>query len=335
MTIIVILPISGGGFVSQVAALQLLRKSSGSIKIMMGTSGGNLAACIAAGASFQPDAMEMITSRINSDIFVTPWSSVSSASNITAYFKGNIYNSGRGKDEFMTSCFTEETITKYEIYTGTYNRLLQKTQICCNRKIEDSHLSLNNEQCSMTQSLPVIYCNGDLQLLASMFAASACIPTLVPPQVIDDQEYVDGGISSASPITQFYESIIDLYHSSTDSMHIIYVSCVDLEENDSGTCQGCNNILDNWKLTTNGMIRSQMINDRLMTIRLVRDMLKRSPSRSNYGKVTLDHLDTSIITMTEIYPTIYRSVNIESFRGEDAVMKIREAKNNLRMRVWK
>lgn len=77
---------------------------------------------IAASADFNRNHIERIAKELKSSFFVQPWSDISIISKLTGFFNGNAYNKGQGAYEFLNTYFTKQSITKYEIWTGAYNK---------------------------------------------------------------------------------------------------------------------------------------------------------------------------------------------------------------------
>ena len=71
------------------------------------------------------------------------------------------------------------------------------------------------------------FSSGNIESIANSTIASASIPTVVPPQIIDGEYYVDGGVGGAPPLTIMQESILHL--SKKKSLHLIYINSFDLD----------------------------------------------------------------------------------------------------------
>lgn len=331
---IFIAPVSGGAFVSQLAIMQLLGISDIKPNIFLCSSGGNLASYIAAGSNMDWNMIEVNSSKLSNKIFVKPWSMLSITSLITGYFQGNLYNRGDGDTDFLKSCFTFETIKDYEIWTGVYNVDVQKAKIFCNKSKEDSQLDISCIDTNLVQCLPFEYCNYEFDLISKVCSASAGIPAYVPPQIIDNARYIDGGISSASPLTSMVDSILQL--SENNSLHMYYINSVDLNK---FQYYKVFNLIDNWRQATYNMVKSQTLSDRMFAIQILRLIALRHNKVINYeeGKLDLDKiksLQQHQYTLVELYPENYTEVEISNFNGDDVVKCIREARENINCRMW-
>lgn len=333
---ILVLPVSGGGFVSQLAILQHLCESNFIPDLTLASSGGNVAAYVAAAANWKWPAIERIAAELSQDLFVTPWNDLEPLSMVIGYFKGEVYNKGSGVYNFLSNYFTRDSITTYEIWTGTYNKNKQKARLFCNRNKKDSIVDVSSIDHDLTQSMESFYTNGNIDLIAQAGIASASIPAIVPSQIILGEEYVDGGVAGASPLTIMQEPILKYTKENQTGLHIIYVNSVDLSSPNVSTI---NNVLDTWKQATNDLVRSQTVIDRLSAYELLRchpGKMNKEEFLCNYEnleriKVLQKSIDYSLL---EIYPTDTFDINIVKFNGEDVINAINEAYNNCKCRIW-
>lgn len=333
---VLVLPVSGGGFVSQLAIIQHLCEIKFVPNLILASSGGNVAAYIAAAANWEWAAIERISRELRQEFFYKPWCDVSIMSNIIGYFKGNIYNQGVGIHDFFKKHFTEESIVKYEIWTGTYNKNRQKSRLFCNKRKEDSILDVSCIDYELTQSMTPLFTNGDIKLIGDAGIASASIPSVVPSQKINDEEYIDGGVSSSSPLSIMQEPIFKHVKNNNDSLHIIYANSVDLSV---PHVNEIHNIIDTWRQTADFLIKFQTVIDRLSAYELLRfnsEDIKKDEFNCNYENMLLiKEIYTKIkYTVLEIYPSPRKEINLSRFTGNDIVDAIRDCYGNCRCRLW-
>lgn len=340
---IITLPVSGGGFVSQLAIISHLCEIGIKPDLTLASSGGNVAGYVAAAAEWKWPSILRISRELNQDLFAKPWSSISSIAFIMGYFKGEIYNRGNGVSDFLHKNFTPVSISNYEIWTGTYNKNRQKACLFCNR--DTSILDLSVIDHDLTQSMTPVFCNSNIDQIATVSIASASIPALVPPQFINDEPYVDGGVAGASPLTIMQEPILKYIRDNDQDMHIIYINSVDLSSSDLSPCH---NVLDNWKQVTKDLVRSQTVIDRLSGYELL--LCTQSMASSISGKSTINKSEfpctydnllkireiqrQTRYSLLEIYPTIQYDINITKFSGDDVVNAIHSAYNVCSCRLW-
>ncbi|CAH6420593.1 Patatin phospholipase [uncultured virus] len=333
---VLVLPVSGRGFVSQLAILQHLCGSKFVPDLTLSSSGGNVAAYVVAAANWKWPAIERISRELTQDLFARPWNSVSSLALIVGYFEGNVYNKGSGVYDFLSKYFTSETITKYEIWTGTYNKSRQKARLFCNRSKDDSIMDVSCIDHELTQSMEPVFTKGNIQTIAKAGIASASIPAIVPAEIIDSEPYIDGGIAGASPLTIMQEPILKYIKDKDAPLHIVYVNSVDLS---SPNLKPCHNVLDTWRQATHDLVRSQTVIDRLSGYELLRcqpGSMHKEEFACNYANMErVKEIQSKIkYSMLEIYPIERCDIDIVSFNGEDVINAMRKAYSKCRCRLW-
>lgn len=330
MTIAFVLPVSGGGFVSQLGAIQHL--SHLNPDIFLGSSGGNLAAYIASASRMDPTRIEFNTSRLSSKIFAQSWSNSKSLSTAIGYFQCSLYSSGIGSEQFLRDCFPgEDSPTYHEIWTGTYNVDRKKARFFCN--LSTSKILNLDIDTSHLRVLPWSFMDGNWELVSKVSLASASIPAVVPPVEIQKDKYVDGGVFSSSPLSVLADSL------PKNNLHIFYISSTDLDSKQNG--DDSHNVLETWKEATNDMISSLLINDRNVGLELIekaslkngRSIQKKSGSLSELRGAVDDAL-SSEMCLLELYPSAPISIDILDFEGEEAVHLIRDAHQLIKWRMW-
>lgn len=333
---VLVLPVSGPGFVAQLAILQHLCEINFIPDLTLASSGGNVAAYVVAAANWKWPGIQRISQSLTKELFVKPWSSIGTIAFAVGYFEGNKHNKGLGVKDFLSEYFTPETIVKYEIWTGTYNKTRQKARLFCNRKKENSILDTDCIDYDLTQSMEPVFSNGNIEIIGLCGMASASIPTVVPAQTIFDEQYEDGGVAGASPLTIMREPILKYTREKNTSLHIIYVNSVDLS---SPTKNPCNNVIDNWKQTANNMIRSQTIIDRLSAYDLLRyhpGILKKDEFPCNYENLLrVKEIHKKLkYSLLEIFPSVCSTINIETFTGDDVIKNINHIYGKCVCRLW-
>lgn len=333
---IFVLPVSGGGFVTQLAILQHLCISNIKPTITLASSGGNVAAYIAAAAKWKWAAIERIARELSPDLFASMWNQVSILSNVIGYYQGNMHNRGKGVNEFLSRYFTPKLIVKYEIWTGTYNKDRKQVRLFCNKNENDSIMDVSCIDHDLTQSMSVVFANGSIDLIGKVSSASASIPAIVPAQHILNEYYVDGGVAGASPLTIMEEPILKYVNDNGTSMHIIYINSVDLSNHNNKLL---NNIIDTVKEVTGNMVRASTVNDRLAGYKLLRyypGLMNKENFVCTYENLErIKFVQTKIkYSMLEIYPHVESQINIINFTGEEIVKAIHEVYDKCRCRFW-
>jgi len=328
---IVILPASGQNFISQLAILQHLCDIDYIPSLMLGSSGGNLAAYIVSAADWKSNHIERIVKELKSHFFVKPWHDVKLIAGSVGFFNGNAFNTGDGLHEFMKTYFTKETILKYEIWTGTYNRDLQKSRLFCNKSKEHSLLNYSDIDYNLTQSIEPYFCNGDIDKITDAGLASASIPGLVPPVIIDGYNYQDGACCTASPISLLQGAILKHVHSKDKSLNIIYINSKDLSK---ANIIPHHNLFDTWKQAVNNLIKSQTLIDRLVAHKLLFNGNEVQHCSFPCTHENLLNNKQFKFSLLEIYPTVEVDLDITNFDKDDIVKNLKNVYNKCLCHFW-
>lgn len=266
---IFVCPISGGAFPVQIGFIAELTSLGIKPDIIMGSSGGNIAAYIGLASQWNPKEMDPIVNQLKSSMFALSWwpSYLKFLPSwLIGYFKGSIYAEGTGAINLFREIFTPENISSTEIWTGTMNQEEGKGQLFCNQKREEAIIQeLDSNRFWTRDYLPLTYVGNDIDFLALVSIASASIPIVVPAKVIDGQRFVDGGISFASPLSLLHEQIREL--SLEEPIHIDYLSSFDMQNITPSTASS---LYDNGTITIGELVKSLCIEDRLTALEFIR-----------------------------------------------------------------
>lgn len=331
--IIGIAPVSGGAFPSQLAIYSHLIQNEIFCDILLASSGGNIATYIASASDWNIDGIRRIIKKLSSRDIFKPW--VPIFNSIVGFFYGSIYQSGDGFKKVLHECFTSDTIVNDEIWTGIYNRERQRPRFMCNRSREDSVFRDCTVDENLSYCMELTYLNGNIDDIAISSQASASIPTLIEPQIIEGESYCDGGLSFSSPLQGFESMIIDMYM----SFHLIYINSMDLQQSiNANTYQ---NILDNGRLAASELVRGHLIADRLCAYRMLSARSHRAHIKPNFA--LLDISELPIIKMVqnqtersllELYPETYEEIDIIDFEGKDIEELLNKAYKCIKCRFW-
>ena len=333
-SIVYIMPVSGGAFVTQLAALQHLSEQNIKPTMILASSGGNVAAYIGLAADWDWAGIGRIASEFNNSMLVTPWSDIPGINYTTGYFKGSMYKQGKGVLSFLDRYFDSETITSVEIWTGTYNKTRQKAQFFCNRNVSQMDVSYFGSEIS--QCLGPIFAGGDIELISKYSVASASIPVVVQPQELFGDEYIDGGVFSASPLTMMHNMLLNYSKDENKPLHLVYINSRDLSNHDAVVE---NNVIHTVLQATDQMIRSQNLIDRASAWNILNAIshdIGYSEFPCNYENMSkvsslYEELDYSLL---EIFPNKLYSINIANFGGSDVTEKLEEAYKDCSCRFW-
>lgn len=336
--LIYILPVSGGGFVSQLAALQHLGEASMLPDICLASSGGNVATYVAMGAQWEWPGIERVARNLNSNMFVSPWSGIGPIATMGAFFGGSMYNTGIGVLSFLESIYTTSTIQEQEVWTGTYMPDKRRSRLFCNRPYGATILDPNTFDLEMTQSIVPILAGGDIPLISIYGLASASIPAVVPPQTIGEDKYIDGGVGAASPLTVVRDSLLSVTDGG-NNLHMVYINSIDLGclPGNDPTTGSSQNILGRWRTATSDMVRSQTTIDRQMAYSMLpskdRQYLELPCNQESLSWIRKVR-ESSRTSLLEVYPKDPEDLSITSFDGDKVVELIRSNYGKCNCRLW-
>jgi predicted acylesterase/phospholipase RssA len=227
--------ISGGAFPYQLQAmitclqakekaskeLELIQTAEWTPDINMGTSGGNVATYIAMSGNYTVGGINRVIQMMNSRMFSRSWAPKGldfMPTWIFAVIEGSIYKPGYGPEKLLEAFSDSKSIQLTETWTGTYNKTQERTVLFCNKKLNDSYISGVTYDPFTFKTLPLRYMDGNFELISRVVTASASVPLLFEPVIIEEEEYVDGGVSYASPITPLQEEIFKIMKGITSPM---------------------------------------------------------------------------------------------------------------------
>ena len=333
---LLILPASGQNLCAQIAAIQHLCEVGYKPDLMLGCSGGNLAAYIAAAADFSRTHVTRISRELKSEYFVLPWHSIGIIGSIVGFFNGNAFSVGEGGETFLKTYFDEKTITKYQIITGAYNKDLQKFRLFFNGSKEESIIDCDDMDYDITQSLPPSYACGDMEKISTASAASASIPGLVSPKMIDGHAYTDGASCGASPCTLLQGQLLKYIQSDPEYFHINYLNSKDLSK---PNILPSHNLFDTWKQAVNDLIKSQTLIDRLVAYELLVSKglpIQKSSFLCNYENMlkVKEKRTTIKYSLLEIYPKESHEINITNFTSDDIVNALDKLYDQCHCHFW-
>lgn len=331
---LLVLPISGGGFTAQLAGIQLLLRREMKFDIVLAASGGNVAAYIAMAGDWKENGIERVAKMMNSDMFVSRWLPPPLPSMMYGFLSGSLYNRGRGCGCIFDEVYTRGNIKHTEIWTGTFNSTQSRPCFFCNRSKEESILNRKKMNLGIIECMNPVYLDGNLDIIAKATMASASIPTFVPPIEINGENYSDGGLYFASPLSVMQDAI---YEKSNDNLHIIYITGRDISECTSKETEG-NLITCGWNSVAE-MIRGHLLSDRLTAFEMLRKdkpyFISFPATEHNlieYKNMTCgDKCKRSVI---EIYPILPFEVNICKFDAYDVEKNIGFARKQMACRLW-
>lgn len=334
--IVIITPVSGPAFVGQLAGIQKLCEYDIVPNIILGSSGGNVANYISAMADWKWNKIEIIASKISSTLLFLPWSSVTAISSVLGFFKGSAFNYGTGAKKLLQANCEKEILNKYELWTGTFNKVSDKCRLFCNLSKDKCKLKEEDMDYDLFQMMNCGYLDNDIDCITKVISSSATIPSVSPPQKYEGELYIDGGMCSASPLPMMKDCIIKNIEKTNENLHLFLISPTNLENIQDSKCDG--NLLQNLSEASDMFIKYQALMDRSQTLELIKYrgklMKYKCQATTKNMKKIMKIISLVKYSMVEIYPLHRIEVNMTSFDGEDVVKTMKEAYDILHCRIW-
>jgi predicted acylesterase/phospholipase RssA len=330
---LLILPVSGGAFVSQLYIVSQLCKYNFKPDVILSSSGGNVVAYLACAANWDFYRLCLLSRNINKEFFYSYWNNILSVNFLIGYFKGQLFNKGNGVKEFFNNYFNEENIKKYEIWTEAYNETKKKTRLFCNKNKHECVLNLSKKTIQIQKAMEPYFADGNISEICDYSIASASIPTIVPAQEFEKDLYVDGGVSSPSPVHLLQNSIIEHILETNKNLHIFYINIMNIEKNNDDLNTG-ENLIFNYKNLIENIFTNQKIVDRVFTIQILKKMSNEKldeivfPFNKQNMKKYFQLKNEMKYSFLEIYPENKQSVNLLNFTTEDISKIVELLKNN-------
>jgi predicted acylesterase/phospholipase RssA len=216
--------ISGGGFPAQVQQILYITEQKKKAfntetekiytyytpDLCMGTSGGNVALYIAISGNWDEGGIKRVINSMSPSMFSQTWwpgpmSFIPTW--VLGIFEGAVYRPGYGANGLLDAYNNPSNITSVEMWNTAYNKDKKKTGLFCNRKDGQTFVSSLTYSPYDFKTLSLNYLNGDISKISSAVVASASVPLLFKPVNIDGDDYEDGGVTYASPLTPLQEEI--------------------------------------------------------------------------------------------------------------------------------
>jgi len=334
--------------------------------LCLGSSGGSITELIGMSANWDSDLIQFNASFLNSEMFVRRWVDKNLCiipELVFALANKSLYDEGRGGYEYFERIFTSESILSTEVWIGTYNYEDKKTQFFCNKTKGDSyinHISFNSDQ-TLFSSKSLIFCDGDLETIFNVSLASSSIPLIVPTKKIMENNYGDGGVMYASPLSVFYKEIARIingidqhYNTNTND-----IPCNDENEQIILTSkspehknlrmfyfmgqQDLDDINENGIIvdTFISIIKASLIRDRNTSIELLELLSTSGISNETYLELTMDELSDIIDYYSKykhyvicLFPHGNPKISIADFTGKDVIDLMTYVRHNFGCHIW-
>jgi predicted acylesterase/phospholipase RssA len=339
-----IMPISGGGFVAQIAMLKAINDAVSTMKpdLVLGSSGGQIAAYLAMIGDWNSNAIMRNVSLVDSALFVESWTPPFFPTWVAFLLTKSIYKSGSGIQDLFNSVYTSRSITNTEIWSGTYDSTSQKSACFCNLKSSEALIKDLDSDKYIYDSQRSVYLNGVVNDIAKVVYASASIPYVTPGVMIAEGRpegrpevmhlHKDGGSSYGSPLVPMKSKVVEaIRNNPSGPIQIFHFSSYDMNEV----------FKDNMFSNSIGLlIHSMLLQDRSSTLDLLREFGKVVDIPDIYLNIDAKGLrsvlekykDKSYVMM--LAPMKAVSVNVTMFTQKELINAIREVEKDFQIMVW-
>jgi hypothetical protein len=331
-----VLPISGGNFPSQIAMLRLLLEVDIKSNLYLATSGGNVATYLVHAAHWDVKNIEIVLKELQCNMFSRSWSSFFITNFFMSYFYGSLYKNGKGCDKLLKTFLTEEMMIEKEIWTGVYSEKKKSSQLFCNISKEDSILHTDNVDSNIYQLTENKYLNGNIDIISQVVNASASIPSVVNPQLVENDLYVDGGMGNASPFIVLQDAIYKLALR-TKSLHLYYLNSCNLNFVEN---KDVYNFIQNIQNSMDTIFRTMLINDRISCYQLIKKLVDRELFTEEF-KLDIKsllrwkrHQLNYPYTLSEIYCNKNFTINITNFDTNNLLNSYYNSYEELYIRIY-
>lgn len=301
---ILIGPISGQYIANQLAALDLLSKYNYKPNISMGASGGMVAILSFIGGNFTSIGLERVIRDISSKDFVENWVPLIPSA-VIGFFQGSIFKHPNDM-KYILNNISPGILMDNEIWIQTYDIENDKTNLYCSLREGESKLYVDASRYNEMGLNKPRYMSGNIELYSKAAKATAAIPAVLPPIVINGENHVDGGIAYSSPIIPLSKSIKEL-----KGVHIIYMIGSNIYTDDDLTNKKENpSIFDVGNVVVKYLLKSHITQDRIAGYNIV--------------STTCDEIEESDITLDDYFKrrSEWKSSFLEIYPGETAILSL-------------
>lgn len=355
---VAILPVSGGRFPQQLAAIREICRVGEMPPLILCSSGGSVSTYLAMCARWDPLSIERVAHSVSDKHIISSWFP-NFFNFVPSYFAGiflgSIYKTSTETLTLFKTYLTTEDIKDREIWVGCTNDNTSASGLFCNKSKEESIIQGYNFNTSLLKSEPLIYLDGDVEQICKSVVASSTIPVIFKPQYINGKKYIDGGTKFASPAFALNEElrILGVKHG---GIHVLYINGYDVEEDMKPREQ--KSMFRQGVDVTEHAIRSFIIQDRKLAYDLINDqgwassmgperccheiMESGIENRTYCACFPISKFEdvyklrkNALSSLIEIYPKgSIEILEVDDFSGDDVVRVMKNALDVLHCRIW-
>jgi hypothetical protein len=280
---------------------------------------------------------------------------------VLGIFEGAVYRPGYGANSLLGAYNTPSSIMSVEMWNSSYNKNEKKTALFCNKKDGSTFISPLTYSTFESKTLPLKFLNGDINKISSSVVASSSVPFLFKPVSIDNEDYIDGGVTYPSPLgilqDEIYKCIkcivepLDYEKSlssppipsgtpaqyaelavkrNRDILHLTYFSPYNMDSTEETTSTlGSGNVFA--ALTDSSAIKDRYVGINLLErIKNSGQNIKVIDSRTNMNSLS-DLFQTYNTThyFCEVYVRNNEWIDLNKFTPQDILNKMEDAKSQI------
>lgn len=313
--------------------------------IVMGGSGGNVAAYVACAGGWTEQGIQRVARMLSPEIFAAPrfpmLPTLLNAALSAIMSKKSIFKQAQRERcvAFFESFLDSTTSGRVEMWTGTVNRTARRAQMFCNRSESEAILRVPSSREALIGCLPPVYLGGDVTRIAKVSLASASIPTIVPPVEIDGEEYNDCGCAFSDPLPALQDRLEAVV--GDGPVHITIIAGYDIERTDMAT--SVDSLYDEGASALHCIQASLALQSRRYAI----DLVRSGPGGDvMYEEGRCDAVILRSIheqrcaggefrrSVLELYPDGQHHVDILDFTPDELDVTVETTRRNYRYRLW-
>lgn len=226
---ILIAPISGGGFPSQIAASLFLISGGYRPRIAMGGSGGAVTEYLMELGEWNEGKVRAIMQTLDSNLFVTK-PTIPLLGSVLSILRGSLFQRSPIGQSYLRMLMDKVLPYYCEIWTGSQDSDHQRPVYTCNLDKSRSIITLDSRDIRDMNLYPPIYCGTDTELLSKYVTSTFSIPSVLPSTIAGGRRLSDPGMVYGSPIHSFRRAIVRMAKEKSVTLHLTILTTVDLYE---------------------------------------------------------------------------------------------------------
>jgi hypothetical protein len=326
-------------FAAQIATLFNLTQFGYKPELCFVGSGGGVATFIAKAACWNPNKILSVSRLLSSDCFISEWTAKNLKilpSHMTSVINGSAYQASQKGVCILKKFLSEKTVQDGEVWIAAINEKTGKVLLSCNKEKKHSLIQGKRLNTQLVEYETLSYLSGDLEEISKVILASACIPVLLEPVCIKNNNYVDCGVKYGSSLTPMFKEVLNMARNGP--VHMVYVTGCDISKMSNLLETEMIGLFDHIKLASHHATRSHVEYDRNVAYSIVLDDCEDEPWYREFPGEDLEYVmeakKKTRRCLIEIYPSWELPLNLCNFCGEELERVILKYTKMLKIRAW-